>query len=1092
MMLAMVACAAAELVQNHDFSGATEYPWSHSGYAPWGGSWIDLAGDYFRGAGWGDGISSTNNAVWQDTSATFQPNTTYVMTAEWRDGEPDSGKLGDVQLVIYDVTTGLDVTTFNTGAPLEVTTWETDMIILDTSAYPGIVGDNIGVAVRNMDLVGGAWMDVNYISLIIAGGATTPDPQDAVTVDPVATTQLSWEYPLNPPVGSYTSQVYLGTPNIGSAVLLPDGDNTDNVVAVSSLLPGSSYEWRVDVVDSGAGTITGDVWSFQTVSAPVDNDVAIDPDVRFQTFEGFGVGTMDQFIPDWYDNWTTAKLNEYLDQMYTLDNDGLGLEITRVPMPVGDDPSHAHMWAYINGGGHPPAAFETADGVFNWTGHEDILWHIQGAEARGVKMWAYWHGVPHWMSVSGCSAGHTDGTQNNLPAGQEARFAEHICDVLEHFKDYWSVDFDFVGAINEPDEDWWVYGGNQPGCHVDASQAVTIYQELQNEMTSRGLTTKMIAPDSFSASDVDDRTYLDTLRASAVGPDIDVYGCHQYAVNDYGVAQWYWRALKDNKSFWQTEWGDWVNSGWGGPDDPLAQAENYANKIQYGLKDMKVTGYTFWESDFFLNSATTTFTLRKSYWIAAQFTRFIRSGMRMLHCYDNNSNCKTSVWIDPNDNPAGQKLILVTVNDGSGSVSVNYDLSGFHGVNINEVRRTSPTEDYVSLPITQPSPFDFSVYAPSKSVVTVSATIQRCEDMATDQNNDCITDIQDVKIVGLNWLNSQVYPCSPLLGDTNNDCSVDLKDQAEINGNWLDIKAFNPDPSDGQTGVNPQGTISWGDNYYAVSYDLYLGTDPNSVEIADNGFSEFQGNQTDAFFTPILGPNQTYYFRVDAEDGSGQFHTGDLWSFTTGSITTEPALAGWWKLDETSGDAQDSSSANNIGTLYGDVQWRPALGKIDGAAELDGTQDWVAVPDFNLTTNNVTFTAWINGWKANDWAGIVYSRSAMATGMHFGGDNKLHYTWNYDDSSTWNWSGGPAIPQNDWALVAMVIEPDKATLYVYSVAGGLQSAVNNIPHVPQTIDDLKFGYDDVVGGWRYFDGLVDDVRIYDRALTSQEILDLVP
>ncbi|MHC5096424.1 MAG: LamG-like jellyroll fold domain-containing protein, partial [Planctomycetota bacterium] len=64
-------------------------------------------------------------------------------------------------------------------------------------------------------------------------------------------------------------------------------------------------------------------------------------------------------------------------------------------------------------------------------------------------------------------------------------------------------------------------------------------------------------------------------------------------------------------------------------------------------------------------------------------------------------------------------------------------------------------------------------------------------------------------------------------------------------------------------------------------------------------------------------------------------------------------------------------------------------------------------------------------------------------------------------------------------------------LYVYSDGSGLQSAVNAFTHVPQTIDALEIGRDSAVST-RCFNGLVDDVRIYNRALTAQEILDLVP
>jgi hypothetical protein len=164
----LVAPAAlANLVQNHDFSGADETPWLHAGYGPWGGSWVDLTDDYFRGVGWGDGIEWSNNYVYQDTGATFAPNTVYTLEIEWRDGTGAAAATFDnVQLVLSETTGWTDVATSLSGPNVGGLVWQPATLVFDTATNPGIVGSGISVGVRNMDIAGGAWMDVNSMSLI--------------------------------------------------------------------------------------------------------------------------------------------------------------------------------------------------------------------------------------------------------------------------------------------------------------------------------------------------------------------------------------------------------------------------------------------------------------------------------------------------------------------------------------------------------------------------------------------------------------------------------------------------------------------------------------------------------------------------------------------------------------------------------------------------------------------------------------------------------------------------------------------------------------------------------------------------------------
>ena len=249
----------------------------------------------------------------------------------------------------------------------------------------------------------------------------------------------------------------------------------------------------------------------------------------------------------------------------------------------------------------------------------------------------------------------------------------------------------------------------------------------------------------------------------------------------------------------------------------------------------------------------------------------------------------------------------------------------------------------------------------------------------------------------------------------------------------------------------------------------------------------------------ILGTMDTLTITNAQLDDEDQYYcvvtntAGNTESSTSRSAAlTIKKIIGWWKLDEDSGTvASDSSSLGNDGTLKGNPVWKPTEGVDGGAIDLDGVGDAVEIAEaFGLTSEvNVTYTAWIKGWKVTDWAGIIFSRGT-ACGMHFGANNTLHYTWNTNSSATYSWTGGPVIPQDEWAFVALTIEADKATAYVYSASTGLQSGANEISHFPQTTSGIKLGWDPQ-DETRYFDGMMDDARMYNYTLDPVEIANVI-
>ena len=151
--------------------------------------------------------------------------------------------------------------------------------------------------------------------------------------------------------------------------------------------------------------------------------------------------------------------------------------------------------------------------------------------------------------------------------------------------------------------------------------------------------------------------------------------------------------------------------------------------------------------------------------------------------------------------------------------------------------------------------------------------------------------------------------------------------------------------------------------------------------------------------------------------------------------------------------------------------------------------NYVTAPFGPIATNAITFTAWVHpfGLQAN-WTGILMNRNDGSGGMGYNDEQMLAYTWNAD--STWSFDSALVIPTNQWSFVAVVIQPDRAVLYLGN-SGTLSSAENVVAHTPDALgNNWRIGTDDSGGadtGARGFRGLIDEVAVFHYALTPQQV-----
>ena len=325
--------------------------------------------------------------------------------------------------------------------------------------------------------------------------------------------------------------------------------------------------------------------------------------------------------------------------------------------------------------------------------------------------------------------------------------------------------------------------------------------------------------------------------------------------------------------------------------------------------------------------------------------------------------------------------------------------------------------------------------------------------------------------------------------DEVNDANAASPWKGDVWSFWVPPKtAYDPTVSDGAEFVATDVVLGWTPGFGAKLHHVYFGDDLDTVTNAVGALP-----QSDTTFDPgPLEEGKTYYWRVDELEVPLE-HKGNVWSFTTvPSIpVSDPSLVGWWTLDEGAGtNVVDWSGHGNHGTVAGDPEW--ADGVDGGALRCDGSGDWVPTglmpADFGVDGGNAkTVTAWVYTTGYNN--GGIYDMGSQSDGQEF----CLRTTATLNQWRVQRW-GYPTYDfdvtyptRARWVHFAQVYNGtaggNMTTLYADGVAIGSQAVDLNTANAQFVIGRY--------GSGTGFNGVIDDVRLYNKALTAEEIAEVM-
>ena len=410
-----------------------------------------------------------------------------------------------------------------------------------------------------------------------------------------------------------------------------------------------------------------------------------DPGQKFQKWKGWGISLA--WWANYVGDWDEASVNEISNWITSPDE--LNMNVFRYNIGGGDNPAHSHM---RKDGADIPGYKPAENGDFDWSldaKQRNFLLKLNSLRKDAFNE-AESYSPPWWMTISGCTSGAADGT-DNLKDDYYDDFASYLTTTVSNYKTKYGITFSTLSPMNEPCSGWWKAMGGQEGCAFSQESQHRLIKEVYKSLAMKN----MLAYCSISVMDANSldqclKGIQNYEKAGDIIPLIQQVNTHSYA--DTNRVELGKLSKKLGLRMWQSESGP-LDVNLTGFDNYLFMAQRIVTDIQELQPevwcDWQLASQGIGDGRWGLVSydpVKKIYQREKSYYVRKQFSKYIKPGYTLIAGSDKNSLAALS--------PDGKHLVIVIVNEDIAGKSISIDLSDFSKTAKSATLcRTSQNED---------------------------------------------------------------------------------------------------------------------------------------------------------------------------------------------------------------------------------------------------------------------------------------------------------------------------------------------------------------------------------------------------------------